>query len=194
MASRRREIAARRRGKREQSPPGAPTIGAPGYLQVGILRRPHGVSGEMLMAVVTDFPERIQPGSGFFLGRDHQAVTINSVRSHNKGLLIRLNEYPNVESIEYMRNTPLYSRAADLPPLPEGEYYQHQLIGLRVVNETGKELGVLAGFLETGANDVYQILTSEGKELLLPNIPDVVLSVDVPAGQITVHILDGLIE
>jgi 16S rRNA processing protein RimM len=193
MASRRREIAARRRGKREQSPPGAPAIGAPGYLQVGILRRPHGVAGEMLMAVVTDFPDRLQPGSVFFLGRDYESVTIDSVRSHNKGILIRFNEYPNVESIEFLRNTPLYSRATDLPPLPEGEYYHHQLIGMRVVNEAGFELGIVAGFLETGANDVYQIITSEGKELLLPNIPDVVFNVDILAGKITVHILDGLI-
>jgi len=193
MPSSRREKAARRRSKREQQQPDAPQPGAFEHLLVGMLRKPHGIKGELLLGVLTDFPERIVPGAVFILGSNHEEVTVQTVRHHNKGLLLRFEEYPDVDSIEWIRNVPLLVRADDRPPLPDGEYYQHQLLGLDVVTDTGDTVGILIGFIPTGANDVYRVRTPDGKEILLPAIDEVILNVDLETRQIQVHLLEGLL-
>jgi len=83
-------------------------------------------------------------------------------------------------------------KAADLPRLPEGQYYHHQLLGLSVVDETGQVLGELAEILETGANDVYLVKTPLGKELLLPAIEDVILGVPLERKEMSVRPPDWL--
>ena len=68
------------------------------------------------------------------------------------------------------------------------------LIGLLVKDDTGAEVGTVKDVLETGANDVYVVALPNGKELLLPAIKDCILNVDIEAGEMTVHILDGLMD
>jgi len=85
------------------------------------------------------------------------------------------------------RNQYLYVRADELPPLPEGEYYHHQLLGLRVFDLQGNLLGVLSEILETGANDVYVVRDEGGSEILLPVIEGVILEVDLGARRLIVN-------
>ncbi len=192
MTSRRRNTAARRRKKLEGQA-GAPPPVPPAFLLVGILRRPHGVRGEIIMSVMTDFPERLKPGTTFYLGPQHQPVTLKSIRVHNAGKIISLEGYNDREEVGMLRNHELFVRADDRPPLPEGEYYLHEIIGLKVVTDEGENLGVVADWIETGANGVWIVRDEEGKEILLPDIDDVVLEIDTDQGQMTVHILEGLI-
>ena len=189
MSSRRRRAAARRLKHASGSPE---IVGEPEFLLVGKLQHPHGLHGEMLMTVLTDFPERLQPGVAVYLGEEHRPLRLLSRRHHNKGLLIAFEEYTDREELFPLRNLPLFVRAADRPPLPEGEYYHHQLIGLRVETDEGEELGVLASILETGANDVYVVRRPNGPDLLLPAIDDVIQDIDLQNGVILVHLLEGL--
>jgi 16S rRNA processing protein RimM len=78
--------------------------------------------------------------------------------------------------------------------LPEGQYYQHQLIGLKVISDEGQALGQLAEILETGANDVYVVRGGGGKDVLLPAIEDVILGIDLDKKEMRVHVLPGLID
>lgn len=192
MTSRRRRAAERRRRKNEGSP--LPIQGEPDFVLVGILQKPHGLRGEMLMRVMTDFPERLQPETRMYLGDAHEAVTIRSTRDHNKGLLIAFEEFAGRNELEHIRNAPLFARASELPELEEGEYYYHQLIGMPVVSDEGVELGVLAEILETGANDVLVVRSEKYGEVLLPFIlNEVFLGVDVEEKVVRVHIMEGLI-
>ena len=172
---------------------GSPTVGEPEYLVVGFLRRPHGVSGEMLMSVHTDFPERLKAGKTVFVGDSYQPMVLVSLRPHAAGMLVRFRGIKSPEAAGQYRNTWVYVPTADRPALPDGEYYHHQLIGLNVVTDEGRELGVLADVLETGANDVYVVHDADGTETLLPAIPPVVLEVRLADRQMRVHLLDGLI-
>jgi len=172
---------------------GSPTVGEPEYLVVGFLRRPHGVKGEMLMDVRTDFPERLKTGVTVFVGEHYQPMVIASRRAHAAGMLLRLRGVKSPEDAGQYRNTPVYVRAADRPALPEGEYYHHQLIGLNVITDDDRDLGSLVDILETGANDVYVVRAEDGNEVLLPAIPSVVLEVRLADRQMRVHLLDGLI-
>jgi 16S rRNA processing protein RimM len=172
---------------------GSPTVGEPEYLVVGFLRRPHGISGELLMDVHTDFPERLKTGKTVFVGDDYQPMVIASRRPHASGMLVRFRGIKSPEEAGMYRNTWVYVPTANRPVLPEGEYYHHQLIGLNVVTDEGRDLGVLADILETGANDVYVVRAVDGNEMLLPAIPPVVLEVSLADRQMRVHLLEGLI-
>lgn len=188
MTSNRRRIAAQRRDKET----GSLTDSEPVFVAVAKLRRPHGLKGEMLVSVLTDFPDRIKPGVIFFLGPDHSPITIKSRRGHNQGLLLSFVELPERKDLETQRNKMLYVKVADLPELDEGEYYHHELIGFHVQNEAGEDLGILAEILETGANDVYIVRSAERKELLLPVTSEVILNIDTEQKSIKVRLIPGL--
>ncbi|RME08876.1 MAG: 16S rRNA processing protein RimM [Anaerolineae bacterium] len=180
------------KAQKRKSSSGSPPPGGPEFLVVGKLHRPHGVSGEMRMSVWTDFPERIVPGARFYVGEQRLAVSVRSARWHGGQMLIAFEEYSDREQVGVFRNQLLYVRSADLPPLAEGKIYLHQMLGLQVFTEEGEALGVIEGFLETGANDVLVLRTPEGKELLLPDIELVVKQIDLQAGAVYVHLLPGL--
>lgn len=172
---------------------GSPTVGEPEYLVVGFLRRPHGVKGEILMDVHTDFPERLKTGKTVFVGDSYQPMVMASLRPHAAGMLVRFRGIKTPEGAGQYRNTWVYVPTASRPALPEGEYYHHQLIGLNVISDEGRELGMLVDVLETGANDVYVVRDADGREALLPAIPPVILEVRLADRQMRVHLLDGLI-
>lgn len=171
--------------------PGSP-VGEPEYLVIGFLRRPFGVSGEILMDLHTDFPERFRTGRKIYVGDEHKPMTLASVRPHGENMLVRLRGVNTPEMAGQYRNTWIFIKTKDAPPLPEGKYYQYQLLGLKVVDEADHPLGKLTEILETGANDVYVVTDEAGKETLLPAIPSVILDVQPEAGFIRVHLLEGL--
>ena len=171
---------------------GSPDMGEPVFLAVGKLRRPHGVRGEMLMDVLTDFPDRLQVGKPVFIGEKRIPLLIRGRRTHHKGMLISFEGYDDPESIGVYRNAIAYVRIEDLPPLPDGEFYHHQILGIRVVTEEGRVLGHLSKILETGANDVYVVGTLSGPDILLPAIESVIRSIDLEKNEMLVYLLPGL--
>ncbi len=183
-----------KRKRPAQAGTGSPQAGEPDYLAVGFLRRPHGLRGELLMTVYTDFPERLQPGVQVYVGEAHTAMQLDSVRGHNRGLLVRFAGLNTPEEAGRLRNTWVFVRADDRPPLPEGEYYFHQLLGLQVHTRAGRHLGVVQEILETGANDVLIVRDETGNETLIPFIASVVLQVDLEDGCIEIDPLPGLLE
>jgi 16S rRNA processing protein RimM len=181
--------------RRRQVPPnspsdsstGSPSPGESVYLAVGKLRRPHGIQGEVLMDILTDFPERLHVGKTLYAGDEHEPLRIAGVRGHDREKIMRFVGFQTPEEVGRLRNMVVYVKADSLPDLPAGEFYHHQLLGLAVVAEDGEKLGVLDHIIETGANDVYVVKTPEGKELLLPAIEEVVLRVDLEKGEVVVH-------
>jgi 16S rRNA processing protein RimM len=172
---------------------GSPGNGEPLFLAIGKLRRPHGVHGEILMDVITDFPERIKAGLSVFVGPQYQEQIIRSVRNNAGTMLIAFEGFNKPEEAGSLRNLYMYVRADDRPPLPPGEFYHHQLVGLPVVTDEGQKLGVLAEILSNAANDVYVVQPEQGPEILLPAIDSVILDIDLQQGEIRVHLLEGLL-
>ena len=168
-------------------------VGEPLYLSVGFLRRPHGLNGEIIMDLHTDFPERMRSGRKLFVGEEHRAMTLTSVRPHQSGLLVKFKGVETPEDAAVFRNQWVYIKAKDAPLLPAGQIYRHELIGFGIVDENDNPLGQLVEILETGANDVYIVKDESGRELLLPAIPSVILHLDLDARLMRVHLLDGLV-
>ena len=163
------------------------------YLAIGFLRRPHGISGEIIMDLHTDFPERIKPGRKVYVGENYDTLTIDTVRSHGNGMLVRLRGVDTPEGAGRFRNQWIYVKSTEVPALPEGQIYKHQLVGITVTADTGETLGVLNEIIETGANDVYVVKKESGGEILLPAIPDVILETDMNDRVMKVHLIDGLV-
>ena len=185
-------MAGRKQAKKSVS--GSPLDGEPEYLVVGHLRRHHGVHGEMVMEVQTDFPERLKTGLEVYVGDSHERMIIDGARFHNEGLLIKFQELNSPEAGSRYRNQLVYVRTIDRPVLPDGQYYHHELIGFNVVNEEGDLIGTLTEIMQTGANDVYVVKQTDRKEVLLPVISSVILGVEKNSRQIRVKLIPGLLD
>ena len=164
------------------------------YLAIGRIIRAHGLRGEVSAAVLTDFPERFETTEWVYLGNEFEATPyrLQSFRWHKQNVLLTLEGVTNRTQAELLKGQLVQVPLEEAVLLPDGSYYLYQLIGLKVQDTSGKFLGTVKGVLETGANDVY-VVEREGQELLLPAIPDVVKSVDIAAGIMVVHLIDGLI-
>ncbi|MFQ5616148.1 MAG: ribosome maturation factor RimM [Anaerolineales bacterium] len=182
-----------RRSRHQKDETGSPGGGEPVFLAVGKLGRPHGVRGNIAVHILTGFPERLRPGVNVLVGPDHRVMRIRQAQRQNKTMRLAFDGVQNREQATELRNLMVFVRSTDVPPLPEGEYYHHQLIGLTVVADQGQELGQLAEIIETGANDVYLVRPPKGKDVLLPAIEEVILDVDLETGVLKVHLLPGLI-
>lgn len=173
---------------------GSPLRGEPAFLVVGKLRRPHGVRGEILMQVITDFPERLTSGVLVYAGEAHTPLRIRSARPHAQGLLLAFEGYDSPEAIGAWRNALLFVPTADRPPLPDGEYYHHQLLGLKVVDQAHRPLGFLKEILLTPANDVYVVQAPDGSELLIPAVEAFISKIDLTEEIIQVQVIPGLLS
>jgi len=166
--------------------------GEPFYLTVGFLRRPHGVRGEMIMDLHTDFPERLKANRKIYIGEKHKACVLEGARPHGDKVLVKLRGIDTPEDAGQYRNQWVYVKTSEVPELPAGKVYQHQLLGMTVLDENEQALGRLEEILETGANDVYVVRDDSGRELLLPAIDSVILAIDPARRVMRVHLLEGL--
>ncbi len=167
--------------------PGSPKPGEPEYVLIGRLQRAHGVGGEIVLGLATDFPERIKPGKQIFLGNRHTPIRITGTRPFHDNLLITLEGIRNREDAAVLTNLEVFVQVKDLPALENGLYYHHQLIGLTVKDEGGTTLGTIREILETGANDVYVVISPDGEEILLPAVDPVIQNVDIENKSIVVR-------
>ncbi len=173
---------------------GSPTGGEPAFLAIGKIRRPHGLSGDVLVELYTDFPDRLKLKTVVYAGETHLPLTIHRMRSHNNGILLAFDGFITPEQVGRFRNQILYIVKTDALELPVGEFYFHELLGLSVSDENGEFLGKVTEILQTGANDVYVVTNDAGREILLPAIPEIILNVDLDLKTIKVHLLPGLVE
>jgi 16S rRNA processing protein RimM len=181
------------RKSRRRKNSGSPNLGEPEFLVIGKLGRPHGVDGEIQFFVLTDFPERIVEGKEVLVGKNREPMTLMTVRPHTKKLLVRFDGFKDRDEVDALRNQMIFIPVSAVAPLPAGEYYHHQLIGLSIVSEDGQALGKIVEIIETGANDVYVVRPDEGKDILIPNTSEVILAVDIEEKTITVRLIPGLL-
>lgn len=152
---------------------------------VGRVTRPHGVRGEVAVELHTETPERFAAGALLRL-EDDTTLTVSSARPHAGRLLVTFEGIGDRDAAGGLRGAYLFVDAADLPSLPEGSYWPHELEGCEVVTEEGRELGTVAEVLAGPANDVWAVEGSDGRRLV-PAVRDVVVSVDVRAGRVVVR-------
>jgi 16S rRNA processing protein RimM len=158
---------------------------------VGRITRSHGVRGEVAVMVLTEVGERFEPGATVYLD-DGQPLSIAGSRPHRGRMLVTFTGVRDRDAAEKLVQRDLVVPESESPPLPEGSYWDHQLIGCEVVTESGRSLGVLRDVIHTPANDVWSSIDDEGTETLVPAIADVVASVDIDGRRVVVREVPGL--
>ena len=164
-------------------------------LKVGVITTTHGVRGEVKVFPTTD-PERFLDLEYVILdaGREMKKLEIRNVKFFKNLVILKFNGIDNINDIEMYKGRDLWVPREEAQELDEDEYYIGDLIGMEVVLEDNTHFGTLKDVMETGANDVYVVETSEGEEILLPAIRDCILDVNVEEKRMTVHVLEGLLD
>ena len=165
-------------------------------LQVGIITSTHGVRGEVKVYPTTDDPRRFRRLKEVVLdtGKEKMNLEIEGVKFFKQFVILKFKGLDNINDIEKYRQKSLYVTRKNAVRLQRDEYFIADLIGLKVQDEDGEELGTVKDVIETGANDVYEVEMADGKSLLLPAIKQCILNVDVENGTMQVHVLEGLLD
>lgn len=158
---------------------------------IGRITRAHGIAGEVKAQLAPEFAGALDGIRRIYLNDETQPRRVRGKREHQGALLLRLEGVATRNDAEALRGAIVAIRLEDLPRLPAGEYYSHQLVGLRVQRESGEPIGTLSEVLATGSNDVYVVKTATG-EMLLPALESVVRAVNLEEGVMTVVVPAGL--
>ncbi len=164
------------------------------FLETGKITGTHGLKGEVRVQPWADSPEFLAEFDELYLDKGARKIEIKAARVHKNMLIMKIKGVDTIDDAEKLRNKVLYMDRDDVE-LEEGAYFIQDLIGLDVLDdETGEKIGILADVSETGANDVYHVKTDEGKEYLIPVIPDVVKDISLDDGTIRVFKMKGLFD
>ena len=167
-------------------------------LALGRFLKPHGIKGELKFEPY--LPDDVDPDNipnGVVKstdGYEEQEVTIASSRVTGRFWLLRPDGVTSPEEAANFTNREFWVERSQLAPLPEGQYFAQDIMGSVVIDEDGRKVGVINDIISTGANDVWQIARSDGGEMMIPVIPEVVRKVDTVNRKIVVKLMDGLVD
>lgn len=182
-------------GEQRQSKPERRSI-VEERLQVGVIASTHGVRGEVKVFPTTDDVKRFRRLKEVLLdtGKEQLSLEIEGVKFFKQFAILKFKGIDNINDIEKYKGKSLFVTRENAVKLKKDEYFIADLIGLKILDEDGNDIGVLNDVMETGANDVYVIAMHDGRELLLPAIKQCVLQVDTENGFVKIHILEGLLD
>jgi len=163
---------------------------------VGLIAKVHGIGGEVVVHPLTDDPGRFNAGETVLLeapGVPASPRLILGSRMHQQRFLILLEGIADRTAAEALRGGRLCVREADLPALPPGQVWLHDLPGMAVESEDGADLGTVHQVLETGEDRRLLVIHGPQGEFLVPFIEQFVLSVDRDARRIRIKLLEGLL-
>jgi 16S rRNA processing protein RimM len=161
----------------------------PEVIAIGRVRKPHGIRGELVLSSM--YADVLRPGLRLVIG-DRQFELL-SLREAPNGCLVRLKGVLNRSEAEVLSGLAVYVPASSLPQLPDGEFYWHEVIGLRVV-AAGVELGRVVDILRTGAHDIYVVHSTDKREYFFPAVEEIVTQIDVQHGVMLVEPPEGLLD
>ena len=161
---------------------------------VGVIGRPHGINGDVIVDVRTDEPDRRFAPDAVLRGEaDGKTYTVSRSAWHGQRLMVHFEELPDRSAVERARGTVLVAQVpADARPDEPDEYYDHQLVGLRAVSD-GAQLGTVSGVLHLEAQDLLVLDTAEG-ERLVPFVSALVPRVDLAERVVEIVDLPGLLH
>ncbi|MFN2544300.1 MAG: ribosome maturation factor RimM [Actinomycetota bacterium] len=159
-------------------------------IAVGRITHAHGVRGEVSVLVLTEVEERFATGSVLHLAGG-RALTVTSSRHHHGKLLVSFEELDDRTAAEPLRGEYLFVDPSQVPSPPKDAFWPHQLEGCEIVTEGGRSLGRVEEIVSSPANDIWIARDGE-REILIPALRDVVLSVDIATKRIVVKDIPGL--
>jgi 16S rRNA processing protein RimM len=167
-------------------------------IAVGVIRKPHGIHGEASVELWTDSAERLDELADIVLvspdSSELRPAAIESVRAHGGRALVRLAGIDSPEAVAELRNWTIEIDEKKARTLDEGEYFIHDLVGLKLVDATGGDRGVVVEALEGGGGILLEVQRKDGSRFDVPFAASICTAIDVKAGTILVDLPDGLDE
>jgi len=168
----------------------------PEYVIVGRFGRPRGISGEINIIPLSDYPDRFHKKETFWIesGSDFTRMNSISIRFISGKPVAKIEDYNSREKVSELTNRYLYIRRADLGKLPEGSYYHFDLIGCRVNDKNGRELGQVCEVESYPANDVWVIESKDEKRYMFPAVAHFIDKVDIEKKLIIINPPEGIFD
>ena len=143
----------------------------------------------------TDDPKRFKKLKQVILdtGKEKRDLEVESVKFFKQFVILKFKGIDNINEVERYKRCPLLVTRDHAVPLQEDEYFIADMIGMQVVTEDGALFGTLKDVIETGANDVYIIESSEHGEVLVPAIKECILDINIEEQKMQIHLMDGLV-
>lgn len=168
------------------------------FVSVGRVLKPHGVRGEVKVEPMTDNPARFkQLERVYCLKPNGERVSLHIEASRAAGtetVLVKFREYATPETVDALRNSLIQVPRSEAPPLPKGKVYYADVIGMIVRNQaTQATIGTVDAIVSAG-NDLLEIKTPEGRELMIPWVDAFVARIDAEAREIWITPVPGLLE
>jgi 16S rRNA processing protein RimM len=163
---------------------------------VGQIARPHGLRGQVIVNLETDFPEqRFYPGADLFVNRPEgiERLTLTTVRFQQGRPIVGLERVDTVEAAQPLAGLELRVPAERLVRLPAGSFYRHDLVGCRVETRGGRAIGTVTG-VEGTIEAGRLVVSSEGEEILIPLASAICTAIDAVGKRIVIEPPEGLLE
>ena len=157
-------------------------------IEAGRIVNTHGVQGEVKIESWLDSPQFLKSFKRLYLGAE-QELRVISARVHKDFVIARLEGVDDVNAAMALKNRTVSIRREDAR-LPKGAFFLQDILGARVVDEEGREIGVLEDVMETPASNVYVVRGET--EHLIPAVPEFIKKTDADAGVVTVHLIEGM--
>lgn len=166
------------------------------YFEIGQIVNTFGIKGQVKVMPYTDDIKRFDELKQIYIDKKNQLqlFQIEQVSYHKDMVILKLKGIDTIEEAEKYRNCYLKIDRKDAKKLPEGTYYIADLLGLEVYTNDGKELGKLVDIYNSGSCDIYVVKDDNGKQILLPNIPDLKKEIDLVNEKIVVYPIKGLLD
>jgi 16S rRNA processing protein RimM len=163
---------------------------------VGTIARAHGIRGQVIVNLQTDFPEaRFRPGATLFTrrGADVTPIALTTVRFQNGRPVVGIEGVETMNDAEALAGLELRVPMEELAPLPEGTFYHHELVGCRVVTGGGDTVGTVERVEGTLSGSRLVVAGAKG-EILIPLVTDICRTIDVAGKQIVIEPPEGLLD
>ena len=169
--------------------------------QVGAITQTHGIRGEVKVFPMTDDVSRFKNMKELILdtGKEQIVLEVTSARPQKNLVILKFKGIDNINDVEKYKGCGLFVTKENRVKCKKDEYFIADLIGLRAIDEEGEAFGTISDVIQTGANDVYVVMTKQGEEVMIPAIKDCILEVSVEeqdgqAGYVRIHLLPGLLD
>lgn len=164
--------------------------------RVGVIANTHGVKGEVKVFPTTDEPERFKKLKSVILDTKREKINldIQSARFFKNLVIVKFKGIDDINDIEKYKGCDLLVTRENAVKLKKGEYFIADILGADVFLEDGSRFGTLRDVMQTGANDVYVVDTTDGKEVLIPSIPQCIIERNIEEKKVVVHLLKGLMD
>jgi 16S rRNA processing protein RimM len=166
------------------------------WLVIGRVVKPHGVQGDLLVEIITDFPERLTDGVVVGVGGDSGPESQHDVlraRVHKGRWLLSVRGLRDRDAADLWRGRSLYLPEQSLDELPEGFVYEHHLVGLACRSPLGEDLGEVRG-IDRGPGQQRLVVRRGRREFLVPYVSEIVTAVDLEARTVTIDAPPGLLD